>query len=169
MVEHVIRLSRSEAWDKGLPPIAFSVDMTGTALSPKKFPEPECYLRLAREPGKSLNFKVSSYKSEKHDERILKKIIRRAFYNSRYIPVRMKGKTTIRLDGIERVAREFTTSRSANKMRWLAALVPSPDGGPYGLLVAFGYHIGARKNKLDSVLDHPVHASLAQGFELASQ
>lgn len=168
MVEHIIHLSRSEAWNKGLPPIAFSVDMTGTALSPKKFPEPDCYLRLAREPGKSLNFKVSSYKGEQHDDRSLRKMIRRAFYDYRYIPVRVKNRTTIVLDGIERVAREFTTGRSANKMRWLAALVPSPDGGPYGLLVAFGYHVGARKNKLGSVLDHPIHASLARGFELMS-
>jgi hypothetical protein len=166
MVDQIIHLSRSEAWDKGLPPIAFSVDMTGTALASKKFPEPDCYLRLAREPGKGLNFKVSSYKNEKHDDNVLKKVIRRAFYDHKYIPVRMKKRAIITLDGIERIAREFTTSRSSNKMRWVAALVPSPDGGPYGLLVAFGYHIGARKNKLESVLDHPIHASLAQGFEL---
>ena len=168
MVNQIIHLSRSEAWDKGLPPIAFSVDMTGTALDPKKFPEPDCYLRLAREPGKSLNFKVTSYKSEGHDDHALKRMIRRAFYDYRFIPVRVGKKTKISLDGIERIAREFTTSRSANKMRWLAALVPSPDEGPYGLLIAFGYHVGARKKELGSVLDHPIHASLARGFELAS-
>ncbi len=163
-----IQSTLSETWDKDIPPIAFKIDRSGTAMELTKFPQRGCYLKLAREPSKSLTFEVWSYRSETHDHRVLKKIIERRFYDSKYIPLRLRKRSTASLAGVTRISREFTTSRSVTKKRWCAALVPSPDGGPYGLLLLFSVYVGDRRFKLGSVLDHPIHKKLAASFKLGS-
>ncbi|MHA1769513.1 MAG: hypothetical protein ACTSV3_06625 [Candidatus Thorarchaeota archaeon] len=163
-----IHLTRLEAEDNGMPPMGFSVDVSEDTWASLKFPDPECYLRMSIGPSRSLSVIVASYKSEIHGHDVLSRIIGRVFYNGRYIPLRAGKKTRVTLDGVERIAQEFTTSRSANKKRWSAALVPSPDGAPYGLLVAFGLRTGARRTSLLSVLDNPIHAGIAQSFALES-
>lgn len=163
-----IKSTLSETWDNDIPPIAFKVDRSGTAMKMTKFPQPSCYLKLSREPSKSLTFEVWGYRSEIHDQKVLKKIIQRLFYASKYTPLRIQSKGYVELAGVQRISREFTTSRSASKKRWCAVLVPSPDGGPYGLVVLFSIYVGARKLGLDSVVNHPVHKKLAKSFKLLS-
>ena len=126
----LIQSNLSETMDIDIPPIAFKVDRSGSAMKLYKFPQRGCYLKLSREPGESLTFEVWGYRSENHDQKLLKKIIQRLFYASKYTPVRLRKKLYVDIDGVQRIAREFTTSRSASKKRWCATLVPSPDGGP---------------------------------------
>ncbi|MHA1906895.1 MAG: hypothetical protein ACW98Y_06350 [Candidatus Thorarchaeota archaeon] len=157
----------SETWNNDVPPIAFEVDKSGTTMTLEKFPRPGCYLKLSSESSESLTFEVWGYRSKTHDHAILKKIIRRLHYDSKYIPVRLRTKGYVTLAGVERISREFTTSRSHSKKRWSAVLVPSPDGGPYGLAVLSSMYVGARKPVLKSVLEHPIHAQLLKSFELS--
>ncbi|MFW9849680.1 MAG: hypothetical protein ACFFF4_11085 [Candidatus Thorarchaeota archaeon] len=163
----LIQSTLSETLDKDIPPIAFKVDRSGTAMEMTKFPQRGCYLRLSREPGQSLSFEVWGYQSYTHDHSTLKKIIQRRFYSSKHIPLRLRKKGTVEIAGINRISREFTTSRSATKKRRCAVLIPSPDGGPYGLVLLFSIYVGARRLGLKSVLEHPVHKQLAESFRLS--
>ncbi len=163
----LIQSTLSETMDKDIPPIAFKVDRSGTAMEMTKFPQRGCYLRLSREPGQSLSFEVWGYHSYTHDQVTLKKIIQRRFYASKHIPLRLRKKGTVAIAGVNRISREFTTSRSATKKRRCAVLIPSPDGGPYGLVLLFSIYVGARRLRLKSVLEHPVHKQLAESFSLS--
>ncbi len=157
----------SETWNNDMPPIAFEIDTSGTEMLLTKFPRPGCYLKLSGESSESLTFEVWGYRSKTHDHTILKKVIRRVHYESKYIPVRLRTRGYVTLAGVERISREFTTSRSHSKKRGSAVLVPSPDGGPYGLAVISSMYVGARKPVLKSVLEHPIHAQLMESFELS--
>ena len=162
----LIHSNLSETMDKDIPPIAFTVDRSGTAMEMTKFPQKGCYLRLSREPGNSLSFEVWGYHSQTHDQETLKKIIQRRFYASKHIPLRIRKKRSIEIAGLTRIAREFTTSRSATKKRRCAVTIPSPDGGPYGLVLFFSMYVGARRLGEKSVLEHPVHKQLIESFRL---
>ncbi|MDF1538751.1 MAG: hypothetical protein P1Q69_07600 [Candidatus Thorarchaeota archaeon] len=167
MESDLIHSTLSETWNNDIPPIAFEVDTSGTTMELTKFPQPGCYLKLSRGPSKDQTFEVWGYRSEKSDYGLLKKIIQRLFYDSKYIPLRLRNKGHVNLAGVKRISREFTTSRGANKKRWSAVLVPSPDGEPYGLVVLFSIYVGVRKLGLSSVVKHPVHARLAKSFGLS--
>ncbi|MFW9850665.1 MAG: hypothetical protein ACFFF4_16150 [Candidatus Thorarchaeota archaeon] len=158
----------SETWNNDMPPIAFEVDRSGTAMALTKFPQPGCYMKLSREPSDSITFEVWGYRSKTHDHVTLEKIIGRLFYDSKYIPTRLHKKGNVTLAGIQRISRDFTTSRSYSKKRWSAVIVPSPDGGPYGLIVLFSIYVGVRKNGLESVVEHPIHTKLMESFDLSS-
>ncbi|MHA2425108.1 MAG: hypothetical protein ACXAEF_09990 [Candidatus Thorarchaeota archaeon] len=164
----LIHSTLSETWNNDMPPIAFEVDRSGTAMALTKFPLPGCYMKLSREPSDALTFEVWSYRSQTHDHVTLQKIIGRLFYDSKNIPIRLNKKGHVTLDGIQRISREFTTSRSYFKKRWSAVIVPSPDGGPYGLVVLFSIYVGARKLGLDKVVEHPIHTRLVESFGLSS-
>jgi hypothetical protein len=79
----------------------------------------------------------------------------------------MGEEVSVKLAGKTRIAREFTTSRGSTKRRWCAALVPAPDGSPFGLFVMFGEHIGIKDVKTIRVLDNPVHSAIAASFSLS--
>jgi len=168
MERGLIHSTLSETWNKDMSPIAFEVDRSDTALTLTKFPLPGCYLKLSGESSESLTFEVWEYRSNVHDDSALQKIIRRLLYDSKYIPIRLQNKGTVTLAGVQRISIEFSTSRSHSKRRWSAVLVPSPDGEPYGLVVLFSVHVGTRKLKLDSVVNHPVHTLLKESFELST-
>ena len=150
-----------------MPPIGFSVDRLESLFKITKFPAPSYYLTMSGEPTSDEKFVVRGYKAEKHDYETLDKLIHRAFYDSRHIPLRLRQKLTVNLSGEERIAREFTTSRAATKKRWCAALVPAPGGEPYGLLVIFGVAVGTKGRKRGTVLDNPIHSALARSFTLS--
>jgi hypothetical protein len=162
----LIQSNLSETMDRDIPPIAFKVNRSGTAMEMTKFPQRGCYLRLSREPSSSLSFEVWGYHSQRHDDKTLEKIIRRRFYASKHIPLRLRKKGTVKVAGLDRISREFSTSRSTSKKRRCAVLIPSPDGGPYGLVLLFGMYVGARRLNLNSVLEHPVHKQLIESFRL---
>ncbi len=157
----------SEAWNNNMPPIGFSVERLESLFNITKFPAPGYYLTMSGSPSSDEKFVVRGYKAEKHDYETLDKLIHRAFYDSKHIPLRLRQKLTVGLSGKERIAREFTTSRSATKRRWCAALVPAPDGSPYGLLVIFGVRVGIHGRKRGTVLDNPVHTAIAKSFTLS--
>jgi hypothetical protein len=158
----------SETWNKDMPPIAFEVDRSGTAMVLTKFPLPDCYLKLSRGPSESLTFEVWGYRSETHDHATLERIIGRLLYDSKFIPIRLGAKGYVTLAGVQRLSREFTTSIYSSKKRWTSVMVPSPDGGPYGLVVLFSIYVGTRKLNLSSVVEHPIHTMLKESFELSS-
>jgi hypothetical protein len=142
----VVDVTQSESWSNNLPPIGFSVDHSGTGLSAEKFPEDDTYLTLFRPPEGSVEFTVKSYKSKHHGKETLCDEIKSAF--SKYSNGHLIAQKTKQVDfaGISRHAREFTSGKGLSRKRWCALLVPSPDGGPYGLLVLLGIYIGTRKS-----------------------
>ncbi|MFW9944348.1 MAG: hypothetical protein ACFFB7_05065 [Candidatus Sifarchaeia archaeon] len=162
----VICASPSEAWNRNLPPIGFSVNSSGTAMTVSKFPEPDCYLRLARPPRGVLEFVVKAYRSVKHDHNALKKLVHDFCEGSR-TTCNMGRTTTTEIDGVARRSREFLTGRNLSRKKWLAAIIPSPDGGPYGLLVLFGAYVGPHKNgKKIAIMERPVLKDLRESFQL---
>jgi hypothetical protein len=139
-------VTRSEAWSKNLPPIGFSVDYSGTGLSVEKFPEDDIYLTLCRPPEESLEVIVKSYRMKKHGKKTLYYELKSHFLGEGKGKLVAQKTKYIDFAGIKRHAREFTSGKGLSRKRWCALLVPSPDGGPYGLLVLFGMYIGARKS-----------------------
>jgi hypothetical protein len=102
-----------------------------------------------------------------HDYESLKTQIERCFNNGHHVPVELGNTSTIELSGIDRLAMSFVTGGSSFRKKWSAALVPSPDGGPYGLLVMFGVYVGTRTNPRNfDVKQHPIHKNLIQSFRL---
>ncbi|UCE10205.1 MAG: hypothetical protein JSW61_14735 [Candidatus Thorarchaeota archaeon] len=162
-----IRSTLTEALVNGLPPVGFSLNRSGTGLILSRFPSPNCYLSLERLPRGPLSFMVRSYRSMNHDYESLETHIERCFKNGRHAPVELGNRSTIELSGIERLAISFVTGGNVSRKKWSAALVPSPDGGPYGLLVMFGVYVGARTNPRNfDVKQHPIHKNLIQSFRL---
>lgn len=142
----VVDVTQSESWSNNLPPIGFSVDHSGTGLSVDRFPDDDTYLTLYRPPEGSVEFTVKSYKSKHHDKDTLHYELKSIFSlkdNGHLIAQKTKH---VDFAGITRHAREFTSGKGRSRKRWCAVLVPSPDGGPYGLLVLLGIYIGARKS-----------------------
>lgn len=162
-----IRSTSLEAHRNKMPPIGFSIDGLDTSLIISKFPKPGQYLSISGKSDNWMRFSVGAYHSKIHDYAVLDNLIHRAFYDSRYIPLRLRQKVNVRLAGANRIAREFTTSRAATKKRWCAVLVPAPDGEPYGLLVIFGIFVGTKRMKDAHVVDHPVLTTLVHNFVLA--
>ena len=156
----------SEAWDQKLPPIGFSLDYSGTAMTVRKFPESDCYLRLLRPPRGSLEFVVRSYRNEMHNHNTLRNLIHD--FALEIGPSAKMGKTTtIRVGEIDRRAREFVTGTGLSRKKWLAVIIPSPDGGPYGLLVMFGLYIGSNgSGKQVRISENPVFKKLIDSFQL---
>ena len=166
MEKKMIYSTITEAWNNNLPPIEFAVQQLGSLLKTVKFPQRDYYLTMSSDPDSDVQFVVKSYKAKESNYDVLDKLIRLAFSANKHIPLRMGQKTTATLAGDKRIAIEFTTSRGATKRRWCGALVPSPDGSPYGLFVIFGEHIGTKGSKTEHILDHPVHSALAESFSL---
>lgn len=165
---NVICASPSEAWNRDLPPIGFSVDSSGTAMIISKFPEPNYYLRMERPPRGVLEFVVKAYRNTRHDHNTLKRLIRDFCEESR-TSCHMSRTTTAEIDGVARRSREFLAGRSLSRKKWLAALVPSTDGGPYGLLVMFGVYVGPHTNtKHVRIMERPVLKGLMESFRLTS-
>ncbi|MHA2601682.1 MAG: hypothetical protein AM324_006085 [Candidatus Thorarchaeota archaeon SMTZ1-83] len=168
MSYNVIHASPSEAWNRDLPPIGFSVDSSGTAMAVSKFPEPNYYLRMARPPRGVLEFVVKAYRNVKHDHNILKRLIHDFCEESRTV-CDMSRTTTTEIDGVSRRSREFLTGRNLSRKKWLAAIIPSPDGGPYGLLVLFGAYVGPHRNgKKVAIMKRPVLKGLKESFQLTN-
>ncbi len=168
MSYNVICASPSEAWNRDLPPIGFSVDSSGTAMSISKFPEPDYYLRMAKPPRGVLEFVVKAYRSGEHDHNTLKKLIRDFCEESRS-GCHMSKTTTAEIAGIARKSREFLAGRNLSRKKWVAALIPSPDGGPYGLLVMFGAYVGPHRNAEQvRIMERPVLKGLMESFQLTS-
>jgi hypothetical protein len=164
---NVVNVTRSEAWSNDLPPIGFSVDYTGTGLSLEKFPEDETYLTLFRQPEGSLEMMVKSYRSERHDKKTLHDEIKSIFTRNGNGRLRAQRTKTIDFAGINRHARIFTTGKGLSRKRWSALLVPSPDGGPYGLLILFGIYIGSRRSSsITEITNHPAFKKIVESFEL---
>jgi hypothetical protein len=163
---NMVQLKLSEAWERKLPPIGFSLDYSGTALIAEKFPESQYYLRLLRPPEGSLEFAVLAYRSESHNHSTLKELIRNL---TGELGLKLKiGKTSaIRIAEIDRRAREFVAGDGLSRKKWIATIIPSPDGGPYGLLVLFGIYIGINGNgKQIHPANHPIFRKLVSNFEL---
>jgi hypothetical protein len=163
---NVIHSTPSEAWDRKLPPIGFSMDYSGTAMTAEKFPETDCYLKLSRPPRGSLEFVVKMYRNQTHNHNTLKDIVHN--YGSEIgSPVKMGKAGKIRIGNIDRRSREFVAGRGLSRKKWIATIIPSPDGGPYGLLIVFGLYIGSNGNgKHIKFSEHPVFVKLMRSFEL---
>jgi hypothetical protein len=163
----IINMTRSEAWSNDLPPIGFSLDYSGTGLSLEKFPEDDVYLTLHRPPEGSLKVIVKSYRSEHHGKKTLLDEIRSVF--SRNGNGQLIAQKTKQIDfaGIRRHAREFTTGKGLSRKRWTALLLPSPDGGPYGLMVLFGVYIGSsNSSSVAAITKHPQFKTIVESFSL---
>ncbi|MFW9846208.1 MAG: hypothetical protein ACFFD6_05645 [Candidatus Thorarchaeota archaeon] len=165
---NVVQSTPSEAWNRKMPPIGFSVDYSRTAMIAEKFPEPDYYLRISRPPNGSMEFLVKAYREEKHDHNTLRSLVQDfSLQNGATVDI---GRTdTIRIDDIDRRAREFLTGRGLSRKKWKAAIIPSPDGGPYGLLVIFGLYVGSgRDGKRFKLTNHPVFKKLTGSFRLTN-
>ncbi len=144
MKEQLIRIGGSESWDKDLPPIAFAFDRSGTALTIERFPSSDCYVRAERPPQGSVEFAVYGYKSEHHNVKVLREAVEKQFDDTEYQPLRFGRKLTLEIDGVDRNALILKTGKNIQQRDWVASLVPSPDGGPYGLLLLFGIYNNSR-------------------------
>lgn len=165
----LVILTAAEAWKQKMHPIPFHLNKSGAAMVTEKFPEDGVYLALRRPPRGSLVFSAKGYQSEKHNQQTLTCAVKSTFDQNKYKPVRIGKKRFVELDGVSRLAIEFTTGRGIARKKWVGALVPSPDGGPYGLLVVFGIYIGSsKKPKNLDVLRDPVHKQLSQSFRLGT-
>jgi hypothetical protein len=163
----IIQSTLSEASINDLPPIAFSLDSTGSSLIAKKFPAPRCYIELTSPPERAVVFAVRSYRSEVHNYEVLENQIGRIFYSAKFVPIHFKENLTTYISNIERIAQVFTTGRAASRKKWCAVLVPSPDGEPYGLVLVFGVYIGLRGDmERTDVLQHPAYERLLESFSL---
>jgi hypothetical protein len=81
--------------------------------------------------------------------------------------VKMGKKGTTSLGEIDRRACEFLTGFGLTRKKWKATIIPSPDGGPYGLLVVFGLYVGSRgSEKLVKISEHPVFKALMDNFQI---
>ncbi|TFF94914.1 hypothetical protein EU546_04290 [Candidatus Thorarchaeota archaeon] len=150
-------------------PIPFYLNKTGAAMITEKFPEKGVYLALRRPPRGSLVFLAKGYQNERHDRHTLENAIKSTFGRNSYKPVRLGKNRSVELDDVTRLAVEFTTGRGIARKKWVGAIVPSPDGGPYGLLLVFGVYIGASKKSQNlDVLKDSVHQQLSQSFRLGS-
>lgn len=162
-----VSLTRSEAWKNNLPPIGFSLDYTGTGLTLDKFPDDNTYLTLCRPPEGSLEVIVKSYKSKQHSKKTLHDEIKSVFSrngNGHLIAQKIKH---VDFAGIKRHAREFTSGKGLSRKRWCALLVPSPDGGPYGLLVLFGLYIGSQKSSsIPDITTQPPFKIIVDSFDI---
>jgi hypothetical protein len=163
---NMVQSTPSEAWNQKLPPIGFSLDYSGTAMTAAKFPEMDCYLRLSRPPRGSLEFVVKSYSNQTHNHNTLRELVS-SFRIGSVVDI---GKTsTIRIGGIDRRAREFVIGNGLSRKKWKAALIPSPDGGPYGLLVLFGVYIGSTgSGKRVKISEHPIFKKLMESFQVTN-
>jgi hypothetical protein len=162
----MVHSTPSEAWNQKMPPIGFSLDYSETAMVVSKFPESNCYLKLLRPPHGSLEFVVKSYRSKTHNHNKLRNLIHE-FGLENGSSVRTGKTTTIRVGEIDRRAREFVTGNELSRKKWLAIIIPSPDGGPYGLLVFFGLYIGSNgSGKRVRISKNPVFRKLMDGFQL---
>ena len=168
MSHGVVCSTPSEAWNRKLPPIGFSVDWSGTAMTISKFPESEYYLRMAIDPRGILEFVIKAYRNRIHDHNTLEALIR-DFCQDSATSFDMGKVTSTELGGVVRISREFLTGRGLSRKKWLAAQVPSPDGGPYGLLVVFGVYVGPHNNaRRVRIMEHPVLKGLMMSFQLAN-
>ncbi|MHA1905264.1 MAG: hypothetical protein ACXADL_07355 [Candidatus Thorarchaeota archaeon] len=165
---NVIQSTLSEAWKNELPLIGFSVDCSGTAMTAEKFPETDCYLRLSRPPRGSLEFLVKTYKNRTHNHNTLREFIQ-GFGLENRTTVNMGKPGTIRIGDIDRRACEFLKGKGLSRKKWKAAIIPSPDGGPYGLIVMFGLYVGSSESvKRVRFSEHPVFKALMDSFELTN-
>ena len=164
---NIVAVSGSEAWENNMHPIPFHLDKTGAAMIVERFPEEGIYLKLRRPPRASLMFLASAYQSDTHNRHTLLSAIESTFNETKQKPIRFGKNRTIELGLLSRIAVEFTTGKGISRKKWIGALVPSPDGGPYGLLVVFGIYIGSSKKATKSdVLKNPVLQQLLQSFKL---
>jgi hypothetical protein len=164
-----VALTGAEAWERAMHPIPFHLDKSGTAMLADKFPEDGVYLVLERPPRGSLVFLAAAYQSEAHDDRTLEDVVKSTFRRGKHRPLQIGKRRRVDLDGVTRIALDFTTGRRMSRKKWLGALVPSPDGGPYGLLAAFGIYVGASADaKTFDVLRNPVLRRLSSSFHLGA-
>jgi hypothetical protein len=156
-----------EAFERDLPAIGFTIDFSGTALQVEKFPTEDCYLRLTRPPQKSLEFRIDGYRSSNQNKKELVKQIRNRFNSHQHHPLILEKNMLVRIDKVDRIAKRFFTGSRLKRKEWVSAMVPSPSGGPYGLLISMGYYIGDKdtRNQPD-VTKHPVHKHLISTFSL---
>ncbi|MFX0107324.1 MAG: hypothetical protein ACFE7R_03505 [Candidatus Hodarchaeota archaeon] len=165
---NVVQSTPSEAWSHELPPIGFSVDYSGTAMTAAKFPESDYYLILSRPPSGSLKFIVKSYRNKTHNHNALRELVLGLGLEIGPI-VEMEKTSAIRIGEIDRRAREFLAGSGLSRKKWIAVLIPSPDGGPYGLLVMFGLYIGSiGSGKRIKISEHPIFKTLINSFHLTN-
>jgi hypothetical protein len=164
-----VMVTPSEAFKRKLPPIGFKLDKSGTAMLSKKFPCEACYLSLSRPQG-NMEFLVQAYREQYHDDKTLKRLIESRFSENGFHPMRLGRRVQLEIAGITRIAREFVTGRNLKRRKWIAALVPAPNGGPFGLLIVMGLYIGSRKKLLTSEFQkHPIVNQLMTSFRLLSE
>jgi hypothetical protein len=164
---NTVNVTRSEAWSHDLPPIGFSIDYSGTGLAIEKFPSDDAYLTLFRPPEGSLEVIVKSYRSEQHGKKALYNELHSIFSRNGNGHLTAQRTKYVDFAGIKRHAREFTTGKGLSRKRWSALLVPSPDGGPYGLLVLFGIYIGSSKSSsIPEITKNPSFKTIVENFEL---
>jgi hypothetical protein len=133
-----------------------------------KFPESGYYLRMVKTPRGILEFVIKAYRNRQHDHNTLEDLIR-DFCQESATSFDMGRATSTELGGVVRISREFLTGRGLSRKKWLAAPIPSPDGGPYGLLVVFGVYVGPHKNARQvRIMEHPVLKGLMMSFQLAN-
>ncbi|MFW9977120.1 MAG: hypothetical protein ACFFEJ_03380 [Candidatus Thorarchaeota archaeon] len=148
----------SEAWSHDLPPIGFTINRTGTAMNVRRFPEPECYLKLSRPPQGALEFSVYSFKGSSLDYENLDHHLMKRFENGYARQVVLGKRIYIELAGVSRLARIFRIGSGLSQKVCFSCLIPSPDGGPYGLMLVYGRY--SRTQKLPSAIHRIIDTDL---------
>jgi hypothetical protein len=147
-----VESTRSDAWENNLPPIGFSVDKTGTGMIVERFPEDNCYLKLIRPPGAVFELAVYTFKGSSFDHADLDDHIRRLYSDER---LRFGKRINIDLDNVSRIGRIFLTGEGRSQRIRFACVVPSPNGGPFGLMLVYGKYSNKRRlpNSIREIID----------------
>jgi hypothetical protein len=167
VLRSVVSITPNEAFQRKLPAIGFTVDISGISMQVTKFPEENCYLKLIRPPQGSIEFIVDCYQSSNHNQKELRKSIMKRFSSQNFHPLIFGSDLKVRIDGIDRIAKQFFTGTGLKRKEWVSALIPLPRGGPYGLLLSMGCYIGSSNTKgKPNVTKQPVHRHLLESFKL---
>lgn len=154
-----ISAAASEA--RGLPPVALSVDLAGTALHEVGAPQPGVLLHLSGPPGGPLGVSVEIVCSG----RGLEPIVRERFDKPGRGPLRIGEATTVDVAGAGRLGLAFATGQSLAAMAHVAVLVEFP-GKDFAALVVLG--CGGREPDARATLEHRDLAAVAKTLRLSA-
>ena len=137
-----ITSTQTEAWENNLPPIGFSVDKTGTGMIVERFPEDNCYLKLSRPPSAVFELGFYAFKGSSFDHDDLDDHIQRLYSDEK---PRFGKRINLDLDDVSRIGRIFLTGNGRSQRMRFACVVPSPNGGPFGLLLVYSKYSNSRR------------------------
>lgn len=157
----MVAVTAVEAQSKGLPPIGFQVDATGTSLSLTTFPEPDKYLIASGPPGGPLLAIVWATDASESHAGAIEGAIYKHFSQRWQQPLVVGELGQVEIAGAARLALSFTTGQAMRRTAWCGVLVGA------SLFVTFGRALGqAPALSCADVMSEPSLVAFARSFTL---